>query len=75
MSTSILTEELGPRGQRRVMIGTWISSAAILAALAFLIYRFQQNGILDWDQWEPFTARVNLGFLFEGLLNTAKAVT
>jgi glutamate transport system permease protein len=73
MSTSILTEDLGPRGQRRVLIGTVISSILIVSAIAFLIYRFQQNGILDWDQWEPFTVRVNLGFLFEGLLNTARA--
>ncbi len=73
MSSSVLTEELGPRGQRRVLIGSWVSSALIAAALVFLVYRFQSRGILDWDQWEPFTVRLNLGFLFEGLLNTLKA--
>lgn len=71
--SSVLIEELGPRGRRRAMVGTVVSTALIVAGLAFLLYRFQQFGVLDADQWQPFTARVNLGFLFEGLLNTVKA--
>ncbi len=71
--SSVLIEELGPRGRRRAFIGSVVSSLLIAAALAFLLYRFQVNGILDLDQWQPFTARVNLGFLFEGLINTFRA--
>ncbi len=71
--SSVLIEELGPRGRRRALIGSVVSSLLIAAALGFLIYRFQQFGVLDADQWRPFTARVNLGFLFEGLLNTIRA--
>ena len=71
--SSVLIEELGPRGRRRALVGSVVSTALILAGLAFLLYRFQQFGVLDADQWQPFTARVNLGFLFEGLLNTIKA--
>lgn len=71
--SSVLIEELGPRGRRRALVGTVVSTALIVAGVAFLLYRFQQFGVLDADQWQPFTARVNLGFLFEGLLNTVKA--
>ena len=71
--SSVLIEELGPRGRRRARIGSVVSSVLILAAVAFLLYRFQQFGVLDADQWLPFTERVNLGFLFEGLVNTLRA--
>lgn len=71
--SNVLIEELGPRGRRRAFIGSVVSGLLIAAALAFLIYRFQVNGILDLDQWQPFTAQVNLGFLFEGLINTFRA--
>lgn len=71
--SSVLIEELGPRGRRRALIGSVVSSVLIVAAVAFLLYRFQQFGVLDADQWLPFTERVNLGFLFEGLVNTLRA--
>ncbi len=71
--SNVLIEELGPRGRRRAFIGSVVSSLLIAAALAFLVYRFQANGILDLDQWRPFTAQVNLGFLFQGLINTFRA--
>ena len=71
--SSVLIEDLGPRGRRRVLVGSIVASVAIVAAVTFLLYRLQQYGVLDADQWTPFTARVNLGFLFEGLLNTLRA--
>lgn len=71
--SSILTEDLGPRGRRRIRIATAASVVLIAAALVFAGLRFWQEGILAWNQWEPFTVRLNLGFLLEGLLNTFRA--
>jgi glutamate transport system permease protein len=71
--SNVLIEALGPRGRRRAFIGSVVSSLLIAAAVAFLLYRFWTFGILDADQWTPFLEKVNLGFLFEGLINTIRA--
>jgi glutamate transport system permease protein len=71
--SSVLTEQLGPRGQRRVQVATWASLALLLAAAAFTVYRFQTRGELAADLWEPFTVWSNWRFLLEGLVGTLRA--
>lgn len=71
--SSVLTEELGPRGQRRVQVATWISLAVLAAVVAFAIYRFQSRGVLAPELWEPFTVWSNWRFLLEGLIGTLRA--
>ncbi len=71
--SSVLTEELGPRGQRRIRVASWVSLALILAALGFAVYRFQVRGELAPDLWRPFTVGSNWGFLWDGLVGTMKA--
>ena len=71
--SSVLTEELGPRGQRRIRVASWVSLALILAALGYAVYRFQVRGELAVELWRPFTVASNWGFLWDGLLGTMKA--
>ena len=71
--SSVLTEELGPRGQRRIRVASWVSLALILAALGFAVFRFQVRGELAPDLWQPFTVGSNWGFLWDGLVGTMKA--
>lgn len=71
--SSVLTEELGPRGQRRVQVATWLSMAALLALVVFTLYRFQLGGELDVELWQPFTVWSFWRFLLEGLVNTIRA--
>ena len=72
MST-MLTEELGPRGQRRVRVVTGVALALLLALTVFALYRFHSRGVLAWRLWEPFTVWSNWRFLLEGLVGTMRA--
>jgi glutamate transport system permease protein len=73
--SSVLTEELGPRGRQRVRIATWISLVLIAAFVAFAIYRFYATGnfepelyqqLIDFDEGWP-------QFVIAGMGNTIKA--
>lgn len=50
----VLTEELGPRGQRRVQIATWISMALIAIFVVWVILRFQSRGEFAPELYEQF---------------------
>lgn len=73
MSTTALTEELGPRAQARVRIATIISVVIGLLLLGVALWQLQGAGQLEWAKWAPYTEWVNLEFLLLGLLNTLKA--
>lgn len=73
--SSVLTEDLGPRGRQRVQIANWISLVAVLAIVAFVIYRIAVTGNFAPELYEQF---VNLDegwleFVIAGLGNTIKA--
>lgn len=71
--SSVLTEDLGPRGRRRVQIGTWVSMALLAALAVWVVLRFQSRGELAAELWEPFVDAQNLRFLMAGLVNTVRA--
>jgi glutamate transport system permease protein len=73
--SSVLTEELGPRGRQRVRVATWVAAALIAAIIAFAIYRFAATGnfapelyeqFIDFDEGWP-------QYVVYGLGNTIKA--
>lgn len=73
--SSVLTEDLGPRGRRRTQIATWISLSLVLAIVAFVIYRIAVTGNFAPELYEQF---VNLDegwllFVIAGLGNTIRA--
>jgi glutamate transport system permease protein len=73
--SSVLTEDLGPRGQRRVQIANWISLAVIVALIAFVIYRLAVTGNLAPELYEQFIDFDEQWpqFVIAGLVNTIKA--
>lgn len=72
MST-VLTEELGPRGRRRVQYATAASVAVGVLVVAWALWQLDQAGQLEWARWEWVTQWVYVEFLLLGLLNTLKA--
>ncbi|MBW3604570.1 MAG: amino acid ABC transporter permease [Actinobacteria bacterium] len=73
--SSVLTEDLGPRGQQRVRIAQWISLVVIIAIIAFAIFRMAATGnfaprlyeqFIDFDERWP-------QYVIAGLGNTIKA--
>lgn len=71
--SSVLVEELGPRGRARVRAVTIVTLVLAAGAIAFVIWKLQSAGQLGWRLWEPFTVGENLKFLLGGLVNTIKA--
>ncbi len=73
MNDTILADELGPRGRRRVFIGSIIASILVLAVIAIAIKRFNDNGQFAEEKWRPLTQWSVLKFYLGGLGNTLKA--
>lgn len=73
--SAVLTEELGPRGQRRVQIATWVSLAALAALIGLVVWRLWSTGELDPQLYGQFVD-FETGwpqFLLAGLGNTLRA--
>ena len=69
----VLSDELGPRGRRKVLIAT-VASLLFLAFLVFVaIGRLRATGQLDAAKWTPLADAAVLRFLLLGLVNTLKA--
>ncbi len=74
MSTSsVLTEELGPRGRRRVRIGTGIALVVLALALWWVYAKLNGNGQLEAARWTDLFEWDTIEFLFGGLVGTVKA--
>lgn len=73
MAENVLIEELGPRGRRRVLIGTVVAVGLLLAGAAWIVMRLSDKGQLAAERWDWFLDRDNLEFLFEGIVATVKA--
>lgn len=69
----VLADELGPRGRRRVLIATIVSSLVLLGIAVVAVRRLDARGQLEWDKWEPLTQWSVIKFLLGGMGNTLKA--
>lgn len=71
--STVITEELGPRGKRRVLIGTGFA-LILLALLAWWSYgKLSDNGQLEPEGWKSLAEWATVEFLLEGLWATVKA--
>ena len=71
--SSVLYDELGPRGRRRVRLAS-AAAYVLLALLALLaLKRLADNGQLEGDRWRNLTDGELLKFLYLGLWANVKA--
>jgi glutamate transport system permease protein len=73
MTAPVLSDALGPRARRKVLVGSVVAGALILLAVAVAVKRLSDNGQLDSDKWRPLTQWSVLKFYLGGLGNTLKA--
>ncbi|MFK4789033.1 amino acid ABC transporter permease [Microbacterium sp. ZW T5_56] len=71
--TAFMYDAPGPRGRRRIVIGSIISAAAILALVVLMLIQFGANGQLAAERWTPFTDVRIWGYLLVGLGGTLQA--
>ncbi|MCU1524748.1 MAG: amino acid transporter permease [Microbacteriaceae bacterium] len=70
---SYLYDSPGPRGRRRILIGSVISAAVLLAFVGLGVWQFADHGQLDADRWAPFLQWPIWQYLLVGLLGTLQA--
>jgi glutamate transport system permease protein len=70
---ALLGDELGPRGRRRVLIGSVVSGALLALVVVVALRRLASRGQLDADLWRPLADPRVLRFFLVGALNTVKA--
>ncbi len=71
MSAGVLFDSPGPATRARHRTYSIISAIALVAVIAFVLYRLQVTGQLEYDKWEPFiTPRYIEAILVDGLLIT-----
>lgn len=66
----VLYEAPGPKTRRKMLLGTVVSLAAVVAFLAWVVYRFWVKGQLSYRYWELFSWRSTWIYLGRGLLGT-----
>lgn len=73
MSASVLFDEPGPKARARHRVWAVVSVAAVLALIAFVLWRFAATGQFSASKWDLFTyEKVQVQFL-EATVNTLKA--
>ncbi|WP_010204228.1 amino acid ABC transporter permease [Salinibacterium sp. PAMC 21357] len=70
---SYLYEVPGPRGRRRIIIGSIISALIIAGVIGAGLWQFGSRGQLDADKWTPFLDLAIWKYLGVGLLGTLQA--
>jgi glutamate transport system permease protein len=72
-TANVLTEELGPRGLRRVRIGTGIAIVLFALLLWWVYGKLDENGQLELAGWRELTEWKTVKFLWGGLVATIRA--
>jgi glutamate transport system permease protein len=72
-TTALLGDELGPRGRRRVLIGSLVSAVVLAVAVVVAVRRLASRGQLDPELWAPLADPRVVRFFLVGALNTVKA--
>lgn len=76
---SVLYDAPGPRGRRRIIIGTTLAAVAIVAVLAVVVMRLAERDQFSMDKWGPLVNPANENFasvwrvIGEGVVNTLQA--
>jgi glutamate transport system permease protein len=72
MTTAALYDQPGPRAIARNQIFGVVSGVAVLALLAWIVYRFYDTGQFDSIKWQQFQYKAVQQELLDGYLTTLK---
>lgn len=70
---SYLYDVTGPRGRRRIIIGSWISALVLLIVVGLGVWQFADHGQLAADRWSPFLQWPIWQYLLVGFVGTLTA--
>ncbi|KOG91405.1 amino acid ABC transporter permease, partial [Streptomyces varsoviensis] len=72
MSSSVLYDVPGPKARTRNRVYGLLSTVAILALVAFVIYKFNDTGQFQAGLWEAYEYTDTQQRIVDGLLTTLK---
>ncbi|MFJ7212946.1 amino acid ABC transporter permease [Amycolatopsis sp. NPDC098790] len=67
MKTTVLFDELGPRGRKRLRIATIVAAVVVAGALVGIFFQLQHVGQLSSRLWSPLASWPNIRYLLDGL--------
>ncbi|MCR6483057.1 amino acid ABC transporter permease [Amycolatopsis sp. OK19-0408] len=67
MKTTVLFDELGPRGRKRLRIATVVAVVVVVGALVGIFFQLQHVGQLSSRLWSPLASWPNIRYLLDGL--------
>jgi glutamate transport system permease protein len=70
---SYLYDVPGPRGRRRIVVGSWISAIVLFVIIGLGVWQFADHGQLDADRWTPFLSWPIWQYLLVGFTGTLEA--
>lgn len=73
MSETRLFDPPGPRGRRRILVGSLISAVGVIAVGVLVVRRLSDAGQFRREFWEPFTQPGVIRILRNGLFATLRA--
>jgi glutamate transport system permease protein len=66
-STTVLFDELGPKGKARLKVATIVAVVVVLAALGGIFAQLEHVGQLSARLWSPLWEWPNIRYLLDGL--------
>ena len=73
MTAPFISDALGPKARRRVLIATVVSGLAIVIVMVLAVRRLADRGQFDARLWRPLADPAVLRFLLRGLRSTVAA--
>ncbi|MEU8638120.1 amino acid ABC transporter permease [Amycolatopsis sp. NPDC048633] len=67
MKTTVLFDELGPRGKARLRIATIVASVVVVGLLVAIFVQLDHVGQLSSRLWSPLASWPNIRYLLDGL--------
>jgi glutamate transport system permease protein len=73
MTEAVLYDATGPRGRRRILLGSLAGLVLVALVVGVAVARLRANGVLEADRWQVLTQGDLQRLLGEGLVATLRA--
>jgi glutamate transport system permease protein len=73
MTEAVLYDAAGPRGRRRILIGSVAGAAVVALLIGLAVARLASKGVFEAERWQVLTRQDLLELLGRGLLATLRA--
>jgi glutamate transport system permease protein len=73
VSEAVLYDAAGPRGRRRILLGSLAGGLLVVLVIGLAVARLASKGVFEAERWQILTRQALLELLGEGLVATLRA--